>query len=128
MAKKTLEVVETAYRATIEEQDDTVLWITQAMKGAGGDFTVLLRGNAVNYAAKDQDASGLRFGEKAQTQPPRLADDVARLVGKGVEVYYVEEDAADRGLTPASLIEGLKPVKRSGIPKLFDSHEQIWHW
>jgi sulfur relay (sulfurtransferase) DsrF/TusC family protein len=128
MAKKILQVVETAYRATLEEQDDTVVWITHAMKGSGGDLHVLLRGNAVNYACKGQDASGLAFGEKKQTQPPRIADDVARLIGKGVEVYIVEEDVAERGLERGDLISGLKPVERAGLPKLFASYDQVWHW
>src|SRR3546814_12535583 len=79
---KVLQIIETAYRATLEEQDDTVVWITHAMKGAGGDLDVLLRGNAVNYGLHGQDAAGLAFGEWRQTQPPRLADDLAGLVGK----------------------------------------------
>ena len=128
MPKKVLQVVESAYRATLEEQDDTVVWITHAMKGAGGDFNVLLRGNAVNYAVKGQDASGLAFGDKKQTQPPRLADDLAKLLEKGVAVYVVSDDLADRGLERSHLIAGVKPTSRDELPTLLDSFDQVWHW
>src|SRR5690606_1140968 len=122
------QIIETAYRATIEEQDDTCIWITHAMKGAGADLAVLLRGNAVNYACAAQDASGLRFGEKRQTQPPQLARDVASLIEKGVEVHVVEEDLAERGLDKGELIDGLRPVRRSELPALLGGFDQIWHW
>lgn len=124
---KVLQIIETAYRATLEEQDDTILWITAAMKGAGGDLDVLLRGNAVNYVVRGQDASGLSFGEWKQTEPPRLADDVANLIGKGVNVYYVEDDAAARGLSDG-LVDGVKSVSQAGIAALVSSYDQVWHW
>jgi sulfur relay (sulfurtransferase) DsrF/TusC family protein len=128
MPRKILQVVETAYRATLEEQDDTVVWLTHAMKGAGGDFGVLLRGNAVNYAVHGQDASGLAFGERRQTQPPRLAEDLATLAGKGVDVFFVSEDARERGLAAPALIPEVKPVSRGELPRLFESYDMVWHW
>jgi len=128
MPKRILQVVDSAYRATLEEQDDTVLWITQAMKGAGGDLSVLLRGSAVNYAVRGQDASGLAFGGKRQTQPPRLAEDVAKLVEKGIEVFVVSDDLAERGLERGDLIAGPKAVSREELPQLFAPYDMVWHW
>ncbi len=125
---KVLQVIEAAYRATLEEQDDTIVWLTHAMKGAGADLDVLLCGNAVNYAVKGQDASGLSFGDWQQTQPPDIAGDIAGLVGKGIEMFVVEEDAAARGLGNAELVDGVNRLARGGIPALLDKYDQIWHW
>lgn len=128
MARKVLSIIESAYRATLEEQDDTILWLTHALKGAGADVDVLLRGNAVNYTVRGQDASGLAFGERRQTQPPRIDTDVAKLAGKGVSVFVVEDDLRERGIERSEVIDGVKLVARSAVPGLFGSYEQIWHW
>lgn len=125
---KVLNIVETAYRATLEEQDDTIVWLTHAMRGAGADLALLLRGNAVNYATKGQDASGLAIGGEPQTQPPDLASDIAALVPKGVEVYVVEEDLAERGIEPADVSDGLKTIARGGVARLVGDFDQVWHW
>jgi sulfur transfer complex TusBCD TusB component (DsrH family) len=125
---KILSIVESAYRATIEEQDDTILWICTAMKGAGSDTSILLRGNAVNYAVKGQDASGLVFGTKAQTKPPQLDKDVKRLLDRGAQVYVVQDDVAERGLEGTDLIDGLTMTSRSKVAGLMDEHDLVWHW
>ncbi len=128
MAKKALSIIESAYRATLEEQDDTVVWITHALKGAGASIDVLLRGNAVNYAVKGQDASGLAFGERRQTQPPKIDEDVAKLTTKGVKVFIVEDDLAERGVERSELIAGIEAVRRDAVPKLLAGYDQVWHW
>jgi sulfur transfer complex TusBCD TusB component (DsrH family) len=125
---KVLQIITTAYRATIEEQDDTVVWITHAMRNAGGQLDVLLRGDAVNYAVAMQDASGLAFGEWRQTQPPRLAADLAGLLEKGAKVHLVAEDFADRGLGDVAVIDGIVRVGRKDLAKLWERYDQVWQW
>jgi hypothetical protein len=125
---KALSIIESAYRATLEEQDDTIVWITRAIKGAGADIDILLRGNAVNYGVKTQDASGLAFGEWRQTQPPRMAEDLSGAIAKGIAVFIVSEDLAARGLTQDDLIDGLQPVDRNGLVRLLAGYDHVWHW
>jgi intracellular sulfur oxidation DsrE/DsrF family protein len=123
-----LSVVEQAYRGTIEEQDDTILWMSHMLKNAGADLNVLLRGNAVNYAAKGQDASGLTIGGVPLAVPPTIDEDIEALVAAGVQVYAVEEDIAALGITDNDLVAGVRTVPRSGVAGLFDQHETVWYW
>jgi len=125
---KILSIVETAYRATIEEQDDTILWLNHMLKNGGADISVLLRANAVNYAVKGQDASGLSFGETKMAHPPEIDKDLEKMIQKGVPVYLVEQDINDRGLADADFVSGIKKVKREALPELIDQHDQVWHW
>src|SRR5215204_5665771 len=124
MAKKTLNIVESAYRAVMEEQDDTILWVLAAMQGAGAEHTVVLRGNAVNYAVAGQGVAGLTIGEWKQTQAPKMDRDVADLIEKRkIPVFVIEEDLAERGIDRAELIAGVKPLSKSSLPGLFAEHE-----
>jgi hypothetical protein len=125
---KSLNVIKTAYRATLEEQDDTIVWITHAMKGAGAALDVLLRGSAVNYASRAQEVSPLRFGDRAQKNAPQIARDIAGLIGKGIGVYVVEEDLAERGVADGDLLDGLNRIKRAELPGLFGEYDHVWAW
>src|SRR5215467_7346202 len=129
MAKKSLNIVESAYRAIMEEQDDTILWLLAAMQGAGGEHTMVLRGNAVNYAIAGQGAPGLTVGEWKQTQAPRMDRDVADLIeNRKIPVYVVEEDLAERGIGRDELVSSVKLVSRGALPTLFAEYQIILHW
>lgn len=128
MTTRVLNIVRTAYRATVEEQDDTILWLTSMCSGAGLDVSVLLSENAVNYAVRGQDASGLRFGNTAVANPPAVDRDVEGLIAKGVVVRYVVEDLAERGVDESRLVDGAKPVTRPELPSLFAQFDQVWNW
>lgn len=125
---KILNVIESAYRATSEEQDDTIVWISHALKGAGADLAVLLRGNAVNYAVGEQATPALTFGDWTQSHPPALAKDIQSLIDKGASVYLVRDDAGERGLEGTELLPGVTPIARTGLPALFDQFDAVWHW
>lgn len=128
MAKKILNIIESAYRAIAEEQDDTIIWINSVLKKNGGDIRVLLRGNAVNYIVKEQKAPSLSFGSWEQTNPPNIAHDMKRLLETGSEVFYVEEDAAERGIGKESIMDGISCISRSGIAKVMVECDLVWHW
>ena len=125
---KILSIVERAYHGTVEEQDDTILWLSHMIKNAGADISILLRSNAVNYGVMGQDASGLKFGNVTLDVPPTLDADVVNLIKAGVPTYVVREDVEDRGIRLEELAEGLHLVSRKDLADLFDSHDAIWHW
>lgn len=128
MPGKILTVVESAYRGTVEEQDDTILWLTAAVKNAGADIAVLLRSNAVNYALQGQDASGLSIGGVPLKVPPTIDKDVVELTKKGVPVYVVEDDLKTRGIAKKDLVQGVQVIPQSQVMQLWDRHDSIWHW
>ena len=129
MAKKTLNIVETAYRAVMEEQDDTILWLLAAMKGAGADHTVVLRGNAVNYAVAGQGAPGLAIGGWKQTQAPRMDHDLIDLIEtRQIPVFIIEEDLDERGIDRADLVPGVQLMSAKQLPQRMGGYDLISHW
>lgn len=128
MAKTILSIVQTAYRATIEEQDDAAVWFSAAVKNAGGDLTLLLCGQAIHYAVEGQDASGLSIGGPAPCRPPRLDHDLTQLIANGVAIYLIEDDVTERDLPKPRLIPGVRFVSRLDLPELLDRFDFVWHW
>ena len=125
---KILSIAERAYHGTIEEQDDTIMWMTHILKKGGADISLLLRGNAVNYSVVGQDASGLSFAGEKMEVGPKLDRDLGEIISAGIPTYVVKEDLEDRGIGQEEINKGVKVVGRKEVADLYDSHDAIWHW
>src|SRR5688500_4066772 len=113
----------------MEEQDDTILWLLAAMQVAGAEHTVVLRGNAVNYAVVGQGAPGLAVGEWRQTQSPKMDRDVLDLIEKRkIPVFVVAEDLADRGIELGELVPGVQLLSENALPGLVADFARVSHW
>src|SRR5262249_23217509 len=102
-------------------------WFTHAVKNGGGDVSILLRGDAVNYALPEQDAKGLRFGSRS-VKGPDLVRDLRAVLAKKIPVYLVIDDLAERGISPSETIPGIEHIARSSIARLIESHDKILGW
>jgi sulfur relay (sulfurtransferase) DsrF/TusC family protein len=122
-----LSIIDSAYRAIIEEQDDTAVWFTHAMKNGGADVSILFCGDAVSYAVMNQDARGLRFGDRA-VKGPDMVRDVKAVIEKKIPLFVVADDVAERGISPSQLIPGIEQIQRSSIARLIETHDRILSW
>ena len=123
---RVLQLIEPAYRATLEEQDDTVLWFTRALRAAGAPADVMLCGSAVSYAVSAQEAGGFRVGAWKQTHPPAIAAELGKLIESGARVVALEEDLRERGIGKDGLVPGVELLGRKSLAGLFGQYARVW--
>lgn len=125
---KHLNIVSSAYRATIEEQDDTVVWISHAMRNAGAEMDILLTAAAVNYPVRNQNVAPVTIGGRVQKHGPDVHGQVREFCGNGSKVYVVREDLDERAIDRRDLLQEVELVSRGELPELLSHYDRVWHW
>lgn len=128
MPKSILNIISTSYRATLEEQDDTIVWLVHTMKANGANTDLILRGSCVNYAITQSIPEGLQIGDWKQKNPPDLSSDLRKLHDKGAKIYYLEEDAAHLGLERHQFMSFMNSISEKQIAVLCTNYDYVWHW
>lgn len=125
---RVLSVIDSAYRASLEEQDDAGVWFSSAVAKAGTDVTLLLTGNAVSYVAKGHNDKPLEIGggKIAHPMDPNEHIEVAKKIG--CEVFFIQEDAQERGIDPSVIMAGVEGISRANLVDFIEKFDDIWHW
>jgi len=123
-----LAIVERAYRGTLEEQCAHILMANLAFTRLGAPTDLLLRGNAVLYAVKDQAPAHLDIGPLSVDTLPHYESAVKALIDEGGAVYACAEDCRRLGLEMERLIGSVRRVDLDGVARLIASHDAVWFW
>ena len=125
---KTLSIIETGYRATAEEQDDTIVWLNTMCRDAGLDLSVVLAAEAVNYGVGGHRPAAVELAGSAVATPPTMDEDLVSLSDRDVDIFYIDDDRADLGIPESAMIDAVKPIKRAELATLCSGFDQIWNW
>ncbi len=125
---KILSVIDSAYRASLEEQDDAGMWFSLAVAKGGAKVTLLLTGNAVNYVTTGHPSKPLEIGGGEIPFPMNPNLDIQRGAEAGCSCFFIKEDAQDRGIDPGAIMAGVEGISRAGLADFIEKFDDVWHW
>lgn len=127
MAKKILSVLSHTEYGNLEDSD-IGLFASAFAPVAGQSLSLLLREDAVNYAVRGQDGSGIKIAG-AVVQPGFMIEtDLQSVRQSSIPVYAVREDLEERGIRPDEIISGVHLMSRKELGRLVDGFDTVWNW
>jgi sulfur transfer complex TusBCD TusB component (DsrH family) len=91
-------------------------------------MTVLLSEDAVNYAVRGQDGTGIKIAG-GTVQPGFLIEtDLKSVQDAKIPVYAFREDLEERGVSAGELIPGVKLMSRNEFGRFVDQFDTVWNW
>lgn len=127
MPKKILSVLSHTEYGNLEDSD-IGLFASAFAPATGSPMTILLAEEAVNYAVRGQDGTGIQIAG-GTVQPGFLIEtDLQSVREANIPVYAFREDVERRGLSSHELIPGITLMSRSDFGKFVDQFDTVWNW
>jgi len=111
------------------EPVDPQIFATGVGATTGINLTVLLRGDGVYYAMKDQNAKDIKVGgvtpvSEVAATPSQVWTWIVKQTGN--KVLAVKEDLEKRAVAKEELADGIELVGSADIPRLLEQHDVIF--
>ena len=127
MPKKILSVLSHTEYGNLEDSD-IGLFASAFAPVTSNQMTLLLSADAVNYAVRGQDGTGIKIAG-GTVQPGFLIEtDLQSLQDSKIPVYAVKDDLEERGLSERDLISGVKMLRKDEFGKFVDQFDTVWNW
>jgi predicted peroxiredoxin len=126
--RRSLAIVEVAFRGTVEEQYGHIVWLSRVIRKMGAEHSLLLQGDAVLYAVACQPTLKLDFGPSCVEHLSHYENTMRDILREGVSVYVRTSDCKRLGISSEKLIDGVRGVEAFELPGIFETHDCIWYW
>ena len=127
MPKKILSVLAHTEYGNLEDSD-IGLFASAFSSVAGQPLTLLLREDAVNYAVRGQDGTGIKIAGLT-IQPGFLIEtDLLSCKESNIPVCAVQEDLDKYGIKRDELIAGVQLLSKKELGKFVDQFDTVWNW
>ena len=127
MPKKILSVLSHTEYGNLEDSD-IGLFASAFAPVTSNQMTLLLSEDAVNYAVRGQDGTGINIAG-GTVQPGFLIEtDLQSLQDSKIPVYAVKDDLEERGISERDLISGVKILRKDEFGKFVDQFDTVWNW
>ncbi len=127
-SKTSLAIVERAYRGSIEEQYGHIVWLSRIMKGMNAPTALLLKGDTVMFAKRQQAHTKLTIGDMQLNVLSHYESGIMDLMAAGVPLYGWHPDLVRLQLTESTMVEGIEWIRDADMPGLISRHDCVWYW
>lgn len=121
-------VIEQAFAGAIEEQYGHLLWVCWSHQRIGCQMGVVLCGNALLYARRQQKTVPLTAAGVHLPHLYNYAESVEGLLADGGTIYVLQKDLSQFQLVAEDLYEAVNIINLPELATLVTQYEAVWYW